>query len=139
MALSIAEELLILKDTDGTNGPDAPDTLEDIVYQTAVGHSVTLLTTHKVFTPAGNEKADSYLTKVLGVATRIGRKDVQTIDTMRKVLVSLIGDNPGINIGTVQGATNEQWATFVQAEIEQMFELTGGVRVDEKSAYDALP
>ena len=144
MALDITEELQILKEseTPGTGvGPDVNPLLE-IIYQASIGEAISFLSTAKDTT--GDEPATAYVNKITSLISRINRKDIATLDTMRKIVVSLVGDST-FTFAQVQGADEADWVSLVTgsllpAEVSPtlLFERAAGVLPAEKNAYDAL-
>lgn len=138
MALTLAQELTLFNESEDTATGVGPTTypLSELVYQAAVGFSVTLLTTTKDTT--GDDLAASYVGKVTSVATRVNRRTStgDTVLALKKILVSLIGDSA--TWSQVTGASDTAWETFITANIAQVFEIGGGVIKQEKDAYTAL-
>lgn len=148
MALTVLEELQILN---GTVGPDV--ILVDLVHQIAMGTGVEFHINYKVFPIKDgegepiNSEAQLYLNKILGVINRVYSIDNQTVNSLTKLEVSLIGDSsvswvditgdPGPPV--VPPATDAQWETFIASNMLRTFELLGRVLKEEKTAYDALP
>ena len=141
MALTVLEEMKILG---GDVGPSV--ILLDLIHQSAVGRGVDFHINYKVFDTVEiineieepiNTEANNYLTKMLSVIDRVYRKENNTINSLVKLEVSLIG-NSSVTFSQVQSATNEQWETFIVDNMLRTFELLGRVLKLEKTAYDAL-
>ena len=139
MALTILEEMQILG---GQEGPSV--ILLDLIHQSAVSEGVDFHITYKLFDIVDefdepiNIEANSYLNKILSVIDRVYRIDNSTVNSLVKLEVSLIGDS-AVTFAQVQSATDEQWETFIVANMLRTFELLGRVLKSEKTAYDALP
>ncbi len=143
MALTVLEELQILK---GTVGPEGVILL-DLIHQGAVGEGINFHINYKVFDTVEivdeievsiNVEANNYLTKILSVIDRVYRIDNSTVNSLVKLEVSLIGDS-SVTWQQVQDATDEQWETFIVDNMLRTFELLGKVLKVEKTAYDELP
>lgn len=141
MAITVLLELKILK---GDIGPSV--ILVDLVHQIAMGEGVSFHTKYKVFDTVElvddvelpiNTEANSYLNKVLGVISRVYQVDSHTINSLKKVVVSLIG-NSSHDWEAVQDATDENWETFITENMLRTFELLGRVLKEEKTAYEAI-
>lgn len=132
MAITVLEELQILK---GTVGPGV--LLIDLVHQIAMGEGVQFHIDYKIFDGGTNIEAQSYLDKVLGVINRVYDINNQTVQSLQKLEVSLIG-NSAVTWQQVQDATDEQWETFIIDNMLRTFELLGRVLKSEKTAYDEL-
>lgn len=139
MAITVLQELQILN---GTVGPNV--ILRDLVHQIAMGEGVKFHLNYKVFPTqdeAGepiNTEAQSYLNKVLGVISSVYSINSQTVNSLTKLEVSLIG-NSSHDWATIQAASDEDWETFITTNMLRTFELLGRVLKSEKTAYDALP
>ena len=142
MSLTVLEEMQILG---GEVGPSV--ILLDLIHQSAVGKGIDFHINYKVFDTVEiineieepiNTDANNYLTKMLSVIDRVYRKENNTINSLVKLEVSLIGSS-SVNFGQVQGASDEQWETFIIDNMLRTFELLGRVLKSEKTAYDALP
>ncbi len=139
MALTVLEEMQILS---GDEGPSV--ILLDLIHQSAVGEGVDFHINYKVFDTVDeldepiNVEADSYLNKILSVIDKVYRIDNNTVNSLVKLEVSLIGDSV-VTWQQVQDATDEQWETFIVDNMLRTFELLGRVLKSEKTAYDALP
>ena len=142
MALTVLEEMKILGGEVGPTGV----ILLNLVHQSAVGEGIDFHINYKVFDTVEiineieepiNTEANNYLTKMLSVIDRVYRVDNNTINSLVKLEVSLIG-NSSVTFSQVQSATNEQWETFIVDNMLRTFELLGRVLKLEKTAYDAL-
>lgn len=139
MAISALEQLQIL---DRKIGPSV--ILVDLVHQIAMGEGVKFHSNYKVFPIADaegvpiNTDAQLYLTKVLGVISSVYSINSQTVNSLTKLEVSLIGNDESITWGQAQGATDAQWETFIADNMLRTFELLGRVLKSEKTAYDDL-
>ena len=142
MSLTVLEEMKILG---GEVGPSV--ILLDLIHQSAVGKGIDFHINYKVFDTVEvveevevpiNTEANNYLTKMLSVIDRVYRKENNTVNSLVKLEVSLIGSS-SVNFGQVQGASDEQWETFIIDNMLRTFELLGRVLKSEKTAYDALP
>ena len=134
MAITVIEELQIL-DSKNEVGPSV--ILVDLVHQIAMGEGVEFHIDYKVFDSEANPEAQLYLDKVLAVISRVYNIDNQTVNSLTKLEVSLIG-NSAVTWQQVQDATDEQWETFITDNMLRTFELLGRVLKSEKTAYDAL-
>lgn len=131
MALTIAQELEVLQ---GAIGPD-DNTLSELVYQTAIGEAVRLSQNAK--NPTQGTDEFNYLQKVGNIGNRIVDNSTTTIEALRKILVSLIGDSV-FTYNQVANASDSDWEGFISTNIKECFEIAGGVLPHEKTAYDAL-
>jgi hypothetical protein len=133
MALTVLEELQVLK------GEVSPSViLLDLIHQVAVSEGITFHTTYKSFDGTVEVEAQLYLTKVLSVIGRVYAIESNTVQSLQKLIVSLIGDS-GSTFTQVQNATDAQWETFIKTNMLRTFELLGRVLKSEKTAYEALP
>ena len=132
MAISVLEELQILN---GTVGPNV--ILVDLVHQIAMGEGVEFHINYKVFDGEANPEAQLYLTKVLGVISSVYSINSQTVNSLTKLEVSLIG-NSSHDWAAIQAASDEDWEDFIADNMLRTFELLGRVLKSEQTAYDAL-
>lgn len=131
--ITVLEELQILN---GTVGPNV--ILGDLVHQIAMGEGVAFHINYKVFDGSENPEAKLYLDKVLGVISSVYSINSQTVNSLTKLVVSLIG-NSSHDWAAIQAATDEDWETFITTNMLRTYELLGRVLKSEKTAYDALP
>lgn len=139
MSLTITQELQLLRDGETVGGGIGPDVnpLSELIYQSAIGQIITISANAKDVEQAANPLAFNYLRKISGVGYKVLNKDITTLDTLRKVFVSLVGDS-AFTFAQVQGADEADFITFINDNIEKMFEITGGVYTIEKTDYDSL-
>ena len=95
MSLTVLEEMKILG---GEVGPSV--ILFDLIHQSAVGKGIDFHINYKVFDTVEvveevevpiNTEANNYLTKMLSVIDRVYRKENNTVNSLVKLEVSLIG------------------------------------------------
>ena len=141
MAITVLQELQIL-DSKNDIGPGV--ILVDLVHQIAMGEGVEFHINYKVFPIVDevdepiNTEAQLYLTKVLGVISSVYSINNQTVNSLTKLVVSLIG-NSSHDWAAVQAASDTQWETFITENMLRTFELLGRVLKSEQTAYNALP
>ena len=138
--ITISEELQVLREAETPGSGIGPgiNPLSELVYQSAIGKSIDILSTAKEIDAVVEPAASIYLQKITGVASQVARKNVTTLDTLRKLMVSIIG-NSAVTFTQVSNADESAWIGFIEAEALTMFEMMGGVLPHEKQAYDALP
>lgn len=140
MALTVTQELQILRQGETPGDGIGPETnpISELIYQSSMGEIISILTSAKDVDQATNPLAFAYLRKISNVGNRVLNKDITTLDTLRKVFVSLVGDS-GYTFQQVSGADEAAFITFINDNIEKIFEITGGVYQIEKEDYDLLP
>lgn len=143
MALTILEQLEI------TKGNVAPEnySLSEIVHQSARDFGVTFTENYNSLALNGsivngefvydNPDAAAYVNKMLNASQRAFRPRNNEIVDLQNVLITILGDM-AVTFAQVQNATDEQWATFVQGNVQKALEIITGVRQAEKTAYEAL-
>lgn len=139
MSLTITQELKVLVESEKPGDGIGPETnpLSELIYQSAMGQIIAISASAKNVDQSTNPLAFNYLRKISGVGNRVLNKDVTTLDTLRKVFVSLAGDSD-YTFAQVQGADESDFIVFINTNIEKMFEIAGGVYTIEKTDYDSL-
>ena len=150
MALSLKEQLLVqrleLKPT------AVEDSLIELVHASAINYARDFSTTYKQFDTVDgegnpqNQKANSYLTKMLSASQRAITSDSSGRQALMVVMSSMIanitefnGNSIEITPELIQGASSEHWEQFINENIQRAFELFANVRIDEKAEYNNLP
>ena len=142
MALSLEEQLLVqrleLKPT------AVEDSLIELVHASAINYSRDFSTTYKQFDTVDgegnpqNQKANSYLTKMLSASQRAITSDSAGRQALMVVMSSMIADVEIATPEVIEAATSAQWEAFIDSNIQRAFELFANVRIDEKAEYDAI-
>ena len=132
MALTAKEELKILS---GEISPSSP--LIDFVHQIAMSEGVSFYSGYKAFDGTTEIEAQAYLNKILNIIGNVFRVDGKTVNSLVKLIVSLIGDSNN-TYSQVDNATDTQLEAFISTNMLRTFELLSGVLKSEKTAYEAL-
>ena len=149
MALSLEEQLLVQR---GELKPTAvEDSLIELVHASAINYARDFSTTYKQFDTVDgegnpqNQKANSYLTKMLSASQRAITSDSAGRQALMVVMSSLIANVTELNgqpidvtPELIQGASAQAWESFINSRIQIAFELFANVRIDEKAEYDAI-
>lgn len=139
MALTITQELQLLNEGEkvGTGIGSEVNPISELIYQSAIGKVISISSNAKDVDSELNPNAANYLRKISNVGLRVLNKDNTTLDTLRKVFVSLVGDS-AFTFAQVSNANEETFITFINSNIDKMFEVVGGVYPAEKTEYNSL-
>jgi hypothetical protein len=131
MALSALDQLRITK---GEINPSAVS-LDELVHQAAAIFAVDFQTNYNIL--ATDEPALSYVNKLINAGQKVLKPSGNEIPNLSRVLIVILG-TMSVTITQVQNATDVQWATFIQDNIQEALEILANVKQDEKIAYNAL-
>lgn len=129
MALTAIQQLKIIA---GNPAPDEVDLLS-LVQQVATVLGVNFVPENT----EGNADATAYLQKFKGVISNVFRQDVNTIASLRRILIVLLG-NTSYTYAQITSATDANWETFITENMPTSFEFLAGITAEEKAAYIAL-
>lgn len=108
-----------------------------LVQQTATIYAKTFSDDYKEFDPVTYPLAQVYLQKVYGVANQVFRQNIDTIKSLNRITVVLIGDS-SYTLAQVEAADDSGWETFILDNMDESFRLLGAVKKDEKTEYDSI-
>lgn len=131
MALTALEQLKLVS---GEVKPEATD-LRTLVKASAFIYAANFQFGSKVFDESSELDATSYKSKMYALVRRIisGNAD----ESIFRVIVTIIGQ-AATDLVQVQNATDAQWEVFVSDQIDEAMEIVADIRLNEKTAYDAL-
>lgn len=131
MALTLVEQLLL---SSGAEAPTSFTLIDAVTHATAI-QGTTFYQTHD--DPGGSTDAQSYISKYLALVDAAFISNERVLRELTRLMIVQIGE-AATNLAQVQGATDTQWANFVQSNINEVIEIAAGITQDEKTAYDAL-
>lgn len=131
MALTAIEQLKIIA---GETGPQEAD-LMDVVKQTGVINGVNFIINLK--DTSGDALADSYKEKYLRVVYRLFNQNIDTAQSIRRILIVILGSN-SFTYAQIEAASDAQWMTFIADNIDESIEYLAQIIPEEKSAYSNL-
>jgi hypothetical protein len=138
MALTATEQLQLIN---GSVTPPNTD-LQSLILQVGAIKAEEFYTSYKDFfifdvddLPI-NTDAKAYLDKFLRACDSIFNGQIK-IANLTRAMVVLIGKS-AVTMPQIQGATQEQWETFLSANMDKAIELFSRIRKAEKVAYNAL-
>tara|TARA_R110000772_G_scaffold215390_1_gene325828 strand:+ start:179 stop:619 length:441 start_codon:yes stop_codon:yes gene_type:complete len=146
MALTASEQLQLMS---GAVAPPNTD-LISLVYQTAYMFVKTFDDNYKeealeidyVTDPANPAPvlplANTYINKLFGVVSRISKDDKVLIVRLTRMIVVIIGAS-GADLATLQAASQTQWESFIDSNIDEAIEYIARVKRDERVEYQAIP
>ena len=138
MALTVFEQSEILS---GNIGPSAL-TFEQLIELIAVNYAVSFKTTYTIFDLDDELLSDAreYVSKIVRACNELARQEkrLNTVKSLKYILASLIAGS-NYTYAQVSGASDDQWATFIEDQIDEALENYSGVLQHEKIAYNALP
>lgn len=130
--LSTLEQLNIIR---GAINPPGTD-LGSLILQTGVNIGMTFIDDEK--TTTGNEPATRYQNKIRSVASKCIRNDENTIKSLIRVFVTLLG-RTNTTYTQIENATISQWESFASNQMLSAFEYYANVTLEEKFEFDNLP
>lgn len=133
MALNSIEQLKIIAGVDGAKPTDT-DLLSLLLQSgTITGRQFIV----NVKTTEGIPLAESYKNKMLAIILKIFKNDQVTLEALRRVWVAILGDTSA-TYAQVQSASDSEWITFAQNNIDEAMEFVSGISIAEKTAYDNI-
>ena len=143
MALNAYEEITIINNT---VSPDAT-TLQELVHQIGTQFAEDFMKSYKIFPTVDNTDpenpitinalATSYLNKMLSISGRMYKVDGAAVNSLKRIVVVLLGElAPDYQFVIDMG--DDIWENFVNIVMVDAFELSSGVRQEEKTEYNAL-
>jgi len=133
MALTASEQLKLMS---GEVKPPSNDLLT-LVQQSATIESKDFYDDYKEFDPVTYPLAQTYLQKRYSVANQVFKENINTIKSLNRIIVVLIGDSV-YTLAQVEAADDSQWENFIVDNMARASELLGAVKKDEKAEYDSL-
>lgn len=132
MALTIKEQLDIL------NGVVAPTsyTLNQYVEQALVDACQNFFTNTKVVDPVANGEGFIYKERMLQTCKDVVGNVSRYSPHVTKILIAIYADT-GV-YATVEAATDDQWVSFIVANVFSALEKVTGVSAQQKADYDSL-
>lgn len=134
MALSEIEQIEI------TKGNVKPPNYQliDLVHHIATINAKSFYNKYKDgFDEGLNANAVLYRNKTFRISDLIFKQDVNTIKSLTRIIVVILGASE-FTFAQVDGATDDEWATFITGQMNEAFELLGGIKKIEKTEYDAI-
>ena len=149
MALNAYEEITIINND---VSPDAT-TLQELVHQIGTQFAEDFMKSYKIFptteviddpenpgtdiTVSINQEATSYLNKMISISGRMYKVDGAAVNSLKRIVVVLLGElAPDYQFVIDMG--DDIWENFVNIVMVDAFELSSGVRQEEKTEYNAL-
>ena len=130
--LSTLEQLNIIR---GAINPPGTD-LGSLILQTGVNIGMTFIDDEK--TTINNEPATRYQDKIRSVASKCIRNDENTIKSLIRVFVTLLG-RTNTTYTQIENATISQWENFASNQMLSAFEYYANTTLEEKFEFDNLP
>ena len=133
MSLTATEQLKLMS---GEVKPPSNDLLV-LVQQTATIYSKTFSDDYKEFDPVTYPLAQLYLQKIYSVVNQVFRQNIDTIKSLDRIIVVLIGDS-SYTLTQVEAADDAGWETFILDNMDDAFQLLGAVKKDERTEYNSI-
>jgi len=127
------EELDVMNDSVYTF-PSAQYTLDQVIRQAAVGEAAAFIATQK--DTSADPVAEGYRGKMVRIARLLQERPGRVTGELTRVFVAYLGTQ--FTYAQVTNATEAQWVTVIENNVERVLEIVAGVTPAERAAYNAL-